>query len=106
MMGMPGGRVSTSTFLHISARNCPLSVCSVHIMFCFCSRVCLVQKGVLDQGYVRVRDERRIIILLSNQMSFYNLMMTTHFQGDLGEPGPKGRDGPKVRMHLIMIPDH
>lgn len=30
--------------------------------------------------------------------------MTTLFQGDPGERGPKGRDGPKVRVRVI--PEH
>lgn len=33
-------------------------------------------------------------------------MLATAFQGDLGEPGQTGQDGPKVRMHLIIITDY
>lgn len=35
-------------------------------------------------------------------MSF-KLMLATLSQGELGEPGQKGRDGSKVRMHLSLI---
>lgn len=52
--------------------------------------------GVLDLGYVYPIDHYCMIKI--NVLGFFsNLMMTTLFQGDLGEPGPNGRDGPKVR---------
>lgn len=68
VMGFPGPRVSTH--LHNSTRSCPPSMCSLCMMCCFgcCSRVHLVQMGVLDQRYVCARDERCCIKWLSEQV--------------------------------------
>lgn len=95
LMGYPGPRVSMVTFSIVFF----LTLSFLHVLHCyFCLDACCRAKVVqMDIQEERFGDS----ILFSHGRKLKNFMfwlvVKTPFQGEPGDPGQKGKHGPKVR---------